>query len=89
MHRGSLLRPPNVRIAVTGYLLNQMVPDRKPEYQWVRDSVMGHPVRGHSLTSAHVSLVLISDPDRLRGAERRGARRCVDCVDRRPGHVLQ
>jgi hypothetical protein len=59
---------PNVRIAVTGYLLNQMVPDRKPEYQWVRDSVMGHPVRGHSLTSAHVSLVLISDPDRLRAA---------------------
>ncbi len=59
---------PNVRIAVTGHLLNQMMPDRKPEYQWVRDSVMGHPVRGRSLTSAHISLVLIPDPERLRAA---------------------
>lgn len=58
----------NVRIAVTGYLLNQLIPDRKPEYQWVRDTVMGHPVRGRSLTSANVNLALIPDPKRLRAA---------------------
>jgi len=59
---------PNVRIAVTGYLLNQMMPDRKPEYQWVRDEVMGHPVRGRSLVKADLGLRLIPDSDQLRAA---------------------
>ncbi|MHB8897687.1 MAG: hypothetical protein ACYC6Y_02955 [Thermoguttaceae bacterium] len=63
-----LYRGPNVRIAVTGYLLNRMLPDREPEYQWVRDTVLGHPVHGRSRTSAHVGLALIPDPARMRAA---------------------
>ncbi len=59
---------PNVRIAVTGYLLNRMLPDRAPEYQWVRDTVLGHPVRGRSRTSADVGLALIPDSHRMRAA---------------------
>ena len=59
---------PNVRIAVTGYLLNRMLPDREPEYQWVRDTMLGHPVRGRSRTSADVGLALIPDPNRMRAA---------------------
>ena len=59
---------PNVRIAVTGYLLNRMLPDREPEYQWVRDTVLGHPVRGRSRTSADVGLALIPDSRRMRAA---------------------
>ena len=59
---------PNVRIAVTGYLLNRMLPDREPEYQWVRDTVLGHPVRGRSRTIADVGLALIPDPQKMRAA---------------------
>jgi hypothetical protein len=59
---------PNVRIAVTGYLLNRMMPDREPEYQWVRDTVLGHPVRGRSLTSAEIGLALIPDDEQMRAA---------------------
>lgn len=59
---------PNVRIAVTGYLLNRMLPDREPEYQWVRDTVLGHPVQGRSRTSAEVGLALIPDSRRMRAA---------------------
>ena len=59
---------PNVRIAVTGYLLNRMLPDREPEYQWVRDTILGHPVRGRSRTSAEVGLALIPDSQKMRAA---------------------
>lgn len=59
---------PNVRIAVTGYLLNRMLPDREPEYQWIRDSVLGHSVQGRSRTSADVGLALIPDSQRMRAA---------------------
>lgn len=58
----------NVRIAVTGYLLNRLLPDREPEYQWVRDTVLGHPVRGRSTTIAEVGVALIPDPHRMRAA---------------------
>ncbi len=59
---------PNVRIAVTAYLLNRLIPDRQPQYQWVRDTVLGKPVRGESRTDAEVSLELVPDPRRLRMA---------------------
>ena len=59
---------PNVRIAVTGYLLNRMLPDREPEYQWVRDTVLGHPVQGRSRTIADIGFALIPDSQRMRAA---------------------
>jgi len=58
----------NVRIAVTGYLLNRLLPDREPEYQWVRDTVLGHPVRGRSTTIAEVGVALVPDAQRMRAA---------------------
>jgi hypothetical protein len=43
-----------------------MIPDRQPEYQWVRDTILGRPVQGQSVTQANVRVQLIPDPKRLR-----------------------
>ncbi len=59
-------RDANVRLVVTGEMIERMLPDREPEFQWVRDRVMGTPVRGQSLTSAELGVRLIPDSSRLR-----------------------
>ncbi len=61
-------RNANVRVAVAGRLLDQLVPDRPDERQDVDDVVGGRPVHGESLTSADVALRLIPDRQRLRMA---------------------
>jgi hypothetical protein len=61
-------RNANLRIAVTGSLLNELVPEREPEKMRVRDTVLGRPVYGHSTNRSEVALRLIPDPDRLRMA---------------------
>jgi len=53
-------------VVITEALLDRMMPEREPEHQWVRDRVMGTPVRGQSVTSAEVGVRLIPDPKRLR-----------------------
>ena len=59
-------RNANVRLVVTKELLNRLMPDRKPVYQWVNDEVMGRPVRGRSVTRTDVGIRMIPDPSRLR-----------------------
>ncbi len=59
-------RNANVRIAISGALLNRFMPQREPEYGKVRDTVLGVRVRGKSLTSANVGVRLIPNPDRVR-----------------------
>ncbi len=61
-------RDANVRLVITEELLERMMPEREPEQQWVREQVMGTPVRGWSITSADVGVRLIPDPSRLRMA---------------------
>jgi len=61
-------RNANVRIAITGELLDRMMPDRKPEFEWVNDQVLGKPVHGRSVTCTDVGIRLIPDPNRLRPA---------------------
>ena len=64
----SRYRNANVRVAVAGRLLDQLIPDRPDERQDVDDVVGGRPVHGESLTSADVALRLIPDRQRVRMA---------------------
>ena len=59
-------RNSNLRAAVTGELLNRLMPELEPEHAPVRDVVLGTPVSGQSLTSTKVGVRLLSDPNRVR-----------------------
>jgi hypothetical protein len=59
-------RNANLRIAVAEPLLNRLVPERDAEFEWVRDYILGTPVRGQSWNHSDVSVRLVPDPDRLR-----------------------
>ena len=61
-------RNANVRVSLTEALLNRLIPQQKTEIAPVRDTLMGIPVRGESMTSADVALRLIPDPNRVRMA---------------------
>jgi hypothetical protein len=59
-------RNANLRVVLSRELLERMMPEREPQYQQVTDRVMGTPVRGRSVTSADLGVVLLPDPNRLR-----------------------
>jgi hypothetical protein len=59
-------RNANVRVAVTEDILNRLIPEREPQFQYVNDEVNGRPVQGQSVTSTNVGVKLIPDPGRLR-----------------------
>jgi len=59
-------RNANVRLCVSAELLNRWMPHRDPEYITVRDTILGRPVRGRSLTSADVVVRTLPDPHRAR-----------------------
>jgi len=59
-------RNANLRVDVTEGFLNRLMPERLPELEMVRDTVLGNPVRGKSLTATEVGIRLIPDPNRLR-----------------------
>ena len=56
---------PNLRIALTEDFLNRLMPRQTAELASVRDTVLGTPVRGQSLTETDVTIRLIPDPHRL------------------------
>lgn len=56
---------PNLRIALTEDFLNRLMPPQIPELSHVRDTVLGTPVRGQSLTETDVAIRLVPDPHRL------------------------
>jgi len=58
-------RNANIRFAVSEELLNRLIPKRDPEYAPVNDTVMGHSIRGRSLTSTNVAVELQPDPNRV------------------------
>ena len=57
-------RNANVRVAISGELLNRLIPKRDPEYASVDDTLLGLPVHGQSLTSTTVRVLLVPDPNR-------------------------
>jgi hypothetical protein len=59
-------RNANLRVAVSGELLNRLIPERDLEYAQVNDTVLGRPVRGKSLMAAEVAVRLLPDPHRVR-----------------------
>jgi hypothetical protein len=61
-------RNANLRLAISEQLLNRLMPKQDPEYAPIRDTVLGVPVRGQSLTSSEVALRMLPDPNRVRMA---------------------
>jgi len=59
-------RNANMRMNVTAELLERLMPERNPEYAPVRDTLLGYPVRGRSVTSNEVHVRLLPDPQRIR-----------------------
>jgi hypothetical protein len=58
-------RNANLRIVVHENLLNRLMPERLPEYAHVRDTILGNPVHGDSLTATEVKIALVPDPGRV------------------------
>lgn len=56
---------PNIRMALSADLLNRLTPKQPAELQAVRDTMLGNPVYGRSLTETDVAIRLIPDPHRL------------------------
>jgi hypothetical protein len=59
-------RNANLRVAIAADLLNRLMPNRKPEYAEVNDSILGYPVQGDSVTSSSAKIRLLPDPQRVR-----------------------
>ena len=59
-------RNANVRLAVTGMLLNDLLPQQNVEYAPVAETVLGHAVRGERIMATETAVRLIPDPKRVR-----------------------
>lgn len=59
-------RNANLRVTVTEDLLDRLMPEQEPEYAQVRETMLGKPVSGQSVTSSKVSLRMVPDPNRVR-----------------------
>lgn len=59
-------RNANVRVSVSGELLNDLMPVLEPIQQQIRDTILGAAVVGQNRTWTDLNLHLIDDPNRLR-----------------------
>ncbi|MGW8255984.1 MAG: hypothetical protein ACWGMZ_00710, partial [Thermoguttaceae bacterium] len=59
-------RNANLRVCLSQDFLNRLIPEQDMELAPVRETVLGLPVRGQSLTSREVALRLIPDPTHVR-----------------------
>jgi hypothetical protein len=57
-------RNANVRVALSSELVNRLLPKAQRLYEPVVDTIQGAQVRGDSLTTTQVRLVLVPDPQR-------------------------
>lgn len=62
----SYYRGANVRLAVTGPMLNRFLPQPPATYAPIADTLIGIPVRGHSTAWTQLSLRLVPDLKRVR-----------------------
>ncbi|QDS97169.1 hypothetical protein [Adhaeretor mobilis] len=65
-HLNAAYRKPNLRLAVTGDLLNRLTPEAQPVTTPVRDRVGGADIRGRARTTTDVSIALSPDPNAWR-----------------------
>ncbi len=66
-------RNANLRVAVTGNLLNRWLPEQQALLEPVRDRILGADVAGRSLTETDIKVRMLPDEDQLRlGLEVRG-----------------
>ncbi len=63
---GRFYRNANVRIAVTERLMDLLLPQQQVEWQPVRDTIIGVPVRGNSTVHSNLNVDLIPDDQQLR-----------------------
>jgi len=61
-------RNANVRIVLTGELLNRTMPDRETKHERVNDRMMGLAVRGRSVNQTDLGVRMVPDPEGLRMA---------------------
>ncbi len=59
-------RNANLRIAITEKLIARMLPDEQLQWQPVRDTIVGVPVRGNSSIRTNFGIELLPDDERLR-----------------------
>lgn len=72
-HLESHYRNANVRLSVSGVMLNRLLPQPKPAEGDVEDTVAGSPVRGRRWTDTRVQVRLLPDDRRIRlGLEAHG-----------------
>lgn len=67
-HLAMHYRNANLRVELSESLLNRLMPERLPELERVRDTVLGNPVQGQSLTATDVAIRFQPDATRLRMA---------------------
>lgn len=65
---GVQYRNANVRLVVTGDLMNRLLPDRAPQSDVVNEVVLGVPSHGYSTTSTQLFVRLLPDARKLRFA---------------------
>lgn len=65
-HLNTYYRNANVRVAISGELLNMLMPEPPPVQEPVRDEILGARVFGRSQTSSRLRVVLLPDMRRLR-----------------------
>ena len=56
---------PHLKVYISKYLINRILPPREPEFNAVNDLVAGQKVSGRRRTDTQVSIDLIPDPNRL------------------------
>lgn len=56
----------NFRLAITGDLLNKLLPQQQPTAEPVNTMIVGVPVVGQSFTQTRLAMELVPDPHRLR-----------------------
>ena len=55
-------RNANLRVALSGDLINRLLPEQKPVESPVNDTILGTPVRGRSTTSTELNVRLLPNP---------------------------
>lgn len=87
-HLDRYYRNGNMRLAVSGELLNRLTPQPEPSNTRVRDNVAGADVRGRAQTTTQLELRLLPDPEVWRfGLEARGTVRSQTYSDTWPARV--
>jgi hypothetical protein len=59
-------RNANLRVAIAGEFLNDLIPEQKLEYRQINDTMVGRPVQGDSVMETKIEVCMSPDPRRAR-----------------------